>query len=245
VNSLIEFAANINFGENKMALNFAKIARQAGSAVYNLPSSIAVGISTLFVGNPEYQGKTGFLNGFLSLGIVGSLYLAVRSVSSFLNNNRNAINLAFWVALGFAAAVAVAGAVMALWFPAALAAVTGFSIYGISIAAIAGANVVAQVAVASGLVAGAAAALTFAGTALVNLVTWGINKFKTKAPEAPKDAGQEEGDDLDNDNGQGKDAGKDQEPVVMPNPLAAPTTAATPKGPAIEPIEPAAAKATI
>lgn len=75
------------------------------------------------------------------------------------------ISIALWVGLGIGVAAAIAGLVMAMWFPAALAAVTGVSVFGFSIAMIAGESALLQVLLGTGL------ALVVADLAAVALAT--------------------------------------------------------------------------
>lgn len=148
------------------------------TTLYNLPGTIVSGMSDLVFGNDKqnFSADTPELAKEASRGgIIGStlsvFYSVSQGISSLIRNNRSTISLAFWVTLGVAASVAIAGAVLASFYPAILASIVGFSLYGISIASLAGANVIAQVAVACGLAGAAASAVTYAGAAVVNACT--------------------------------------------------------------------------
>lgn len=127
--------------------------------------------------------------------IVGAIPNAVayviNGIYDFCTTYKREISIALWVGLGVAIAVAIAGLVMALWFPAALAAVTGVSVLGFSIAMIAGESAILQVLL------GTALALVVADVAAVVLASvfigireaceWiksGFSAEKTSNPES-------------------------------------------------------------
>ncbi|MFA6301609.1 MAG: hypothetical protein WC627_00555 [Legionella sp.] len=167
--------------------------------VYGLPGDFAEAISHIFFGNEkaEFAEETPkIIKDLVKGGIVGSVlkfaYFISQSVSDAVAKHKSAISLAFWIGIGVAAAVAIAGAVIAGFYPALLATITGFSLYGISIAGLAGANVIAQIAVAAGLAAAAANVATWVGAAIVNAITWTISLVVPS-----KDAKVDQKDDAD------------------------------------------------
>ncbi|MGC1181806.1 hypothetical protein [Legionella sp.] len=110
--------------------------------------------------------------------IVGGIF---SGVSSFISNHERAISVAFWASLGIGAAV---GLTLYL-LPAALTAVASFSIYGLSIAGIVGANQLFQVGFAAGLAFAATSALVYLSAAIVD----GIMAIKNACypPSTPLD----------------------------------------------------------
>lgn len=150
--------------------------------VYELPGAFATALGHIIFGNDkaEFAEETPkIIKDLIKGGIVGSVlqfaYFLSQTLSEAVDNHKSAISLAFWIGIGVAAAVAIAGAVIAGFYPTLLATITGFSLYGISIAGLAGANVIAQVAVAAGLAAAAANVATWVGAAIVNAITWTIS----------------------------------------------------------------------
>lgn len=141
------------------------------SATFRLPATILGGMSTLIFGDYDRHAdgtakKKGVFNGLL--GLVLEFGKAIgRTVTDFLKSHAQAIASAFWLSLlvGGAAALTVA------YLPAALAAVTAFSIAGYSIASVVGTGFIAQV----GATAAVAAALTSASVYAVATVANVIN----------------------------------------------------------------------
>ena len=76
------------------------------------------------------------------------------AISSFMYNNRMGAGIWFWSSLFVAGAAALT---LFLW-PAALAAVAGVSVFGVSIGAIAGASVLAQIGLSAAVIATAVTA---------------------------------------------------------------------------------------
>ena len=141
------------------------------SATFRLPATILGGMSTLIFGDYDRNAdgtakKKGVFNGLL--GLVLEFGKAIgRTITDFLKSHAQAIASAFWLSLlvGGAAALTVA------YLPAALAAVTAFSIAGYSIASVVGTGFIAQV----GATAAVAAALTSASVYAVATVANVIN----------------------------------------------------------------------
>jgi hypothetical protein len=90
-------------------------------------------------------------------------YLA-RNVAHFISNHLQAIAIAFWSSLAVAGVVALT---VALW-PAALTAITTFTIAGVSIASVVGTGFAAQVAATAGLAAAITSAAVFVGATFTN-----------------------------------------------------------------------------
>ncbi|EHL29239.1 hypothetical protein [Legionella drancourtii] len=92
------------------------------------------------------------------------------------------------VGLSLAASAAV-GLTLFLW-PAALAAVAGFSVYGLSIAGIVGANTLLQIGVTAGLAFAATSVATSFAAAFLKTASWIIDAcFKSKS--GPRDPHRE------------------------------------------------------
>lgn len=143
-------------------------------------------IKTDFEGNPV---KT---RGLFGLALDAVKYIGL-SVSNFISNHKQAIAVAFWSSLVTAGAAALT---VALW-PAALAAVVGFSVYGVSIASLVGTGFAAQVAATAGVAAALTSAAVYVGATVVNAFN-GIRSFfagrKAAASNASEfDATEEEG----------------------------------------------------
>lgn len=155
---------------------FKDIAKSA----FELPATILSGATSLLFGSyqknkegeikytrDENNQRVALTNpglfGYIAMGIT----YGFRAVGNFVSNHKTAIATAFWASLVVAGAAALT---LALW-PAALAAVAGFSVFGLSIAAVVGTGVVAQVGVAAALAAAATSVAVYAGAAVVN----GIN----------------------------------------------------------------------
>ncbi|KTD76389.1 hypothetical protein [Legionella waltersii] len=109
-------------------------------------------------GNKETVNKPGLIT--LILGLTNWL---LTGISNFVSNHKQAIATAFWASLAVAGAAALT---VALW-PAALAAVTGFTVFGVSIAAVVGTGFVAQVAATAGVAAALTSAAVYVGDAIV------------------------------------------------------------------------------
>ncbi|WP_392538318.1 hypothetical protein [Legionella sp. 227] len=151
------------------------------SAVGYAPATAFNFITNLLLGSTETDKQTGLsvkkpgLIGLLADGIkslVGlladGLKTVTRAAADFLVAHKKAIAVAAWTSLAVAGAAALT---LFLW-PAALTAVASFSIYGISIAGIAGANALAQIGVASALAFAATSTLAYVGAAVGNFASW-------------------------------------------------------------------------
>lgn len=169
--------------------------KQFAYALYTLPAKIFAGIVSLVLGdfarrNDGAAVKGEGFRGLLGLILDGVKYLG-KSVTNFLQDHKKAIAAAFWGSLLVAGAAVLT---VAFW-PAALAAVTGFSVYGVSIASLVGTGFAAQLA-------GVAAAATVLTSALVYTTATVVNTFnaiknfftgtKASMPSAQSDAYQPE-----------------------------------------------------
>ena len=161
------------------------------STTFRLPARVFGGILALVLGDygrkrdGSINEKKSFL-GLLGLVIEGAKFIldlgkAIgRTVTNFIKNHQQAIASAFWMSLlvGGAAALTVA-----LW-PAALAAVTGFSIAGYSIASIVGTGFAAQVGATAGVAAVLSSAAVYSVAAVANFFSFVKGCFTKKAPPA-------------------------------------------------------------
>ncbi len=151
-----------------MAFNTKKFGKIM-SAVGYLPANALSGLTNLLLGSTsvDEDGETVVKRGLLGLALDGIKFVA-RSAADFIAEHKKAIATAAWLSLAGAGAVALT---LFLW-PAALAAVASFSIYGFSIAGVVGANTLAQIGLAAGLAAAATSAVTYAGAAVGNFISW-------------------------------------------------------------------------
>lgn len=140
--------------------------------VWNFPGNLVSGLTDLVLGR---EGSR--MGQFAQEGVVGNLTALVRGfaqlLSSFVNSHRHVINAAFWFSLAFAAGAGLTGALLANYFPAAFSAVINFTVYGYSIAGLAGEVLSSQLAVAAGLAAAGTTALTV-GVSVVEDVRSGL-----------------------------------------------------------------------
>lgn len=175
-----------------------------------LPANAFTGLVKLTLGSTEkvdrYDDQDQLIGqetvvkpGLLGLAVDGIKFVG-RSISDFLYEHRKAIATAAWLSLAAAGAVALT---LFLW-PAALTAVASFSIYGLSIAGIAGANALAQIGLASLLTFTAVSAVTYVGAGIGNFVKWCAScckNLKSKAPEGNPVLENEEEDDEEEQKG--------------------------------------------
>lgn len=119
----------------------------------------------------RYNGLVGMVLGAGQYALSFGSWLS-HQVSSFVSNHETAIKRGFWISLAVAGVAAASAAVLAFALPAAFAAVTGFSVLGLSIASIAGSSLVAQVFVSAGLAAGLSVAGTAAVASIANTVEY-------------------------------------------------------------------------
>ncbi|MFI4962269.1 MAG: hypothetical protein ACHP6H_00260 [Legionellales bacterium] len=150
----------------------------------HIPGAFVTGLTDFIFGNDNLGARNTNINFVVKGGLVGSVLRGFANISQYFSStvraHKKAIDMAFWVAFTAAAAVGVAGAVMIAFFPATLATVASFSLYGFSIAAIAGANAVTQVAVASGLAFSVTNVTGYAVAALNNAVIGLSSLFSSK-----------------------------------------------------------------
>lgn len=102
------------------------------------------------------------------LRMPGTILTALFGGSSFLEAHITAISFAFWSSLLVAAATML---VVFLW-PAALAAMVSYSLYGLTIAGLVGANITSQIAVLVGLSYILSNAAVYTLAFLGNLCSW-------------------------------------------------------------------------
>lgn len=176
-----------------------------------LPATVFSGVVNALLGSSKVIKDTkGNEHSIESRGLLGvaldSVKFVSRSVANFIANHKQAIATAFWASLALAGAAALT---VFLW-PAALTAVTTFSIYGLSIAGVVGANTLLQI--------GAVAALTFAATSVATYLTAAVvNTISAlvdccKPPKGPKGPETTEGNlNLDEDHDSDCDSDNDED----------------------------------
>lgn len=154
----------------------ALLSKQTKKRIENFFSGLAYAPATAFTGitsfllgstGKDQQGKDVINRGLIGF-IADGIKDTTRAIGDFLVAHKKAIAVAAWASLAVAGAAALT---LFLW-PAALTAVASFSIYGISIAGIAGANALAQIGVASALAFAATSTLAYVGAALGNFAKW-------------------------------------------------------------------------
>ncbi|HAT7073706.1 TPA: lpg2884 family Dot/Icm T4SS effector [Legionella pneumophila] len=153
--------------------------KQFATGVFYLPAAVFSGLTNLFLGSYAKDKRGNYIqdedgNYLRNRGLIGLTLDAVKylgtSVAHFISNHQKAISVAFWSSLVVAGAAALT---VAFW-PAALAAVVNFSVFGVSIASVVGAGYAAQVAATAGV----AAALTSTGVYIGATVVNGFNAFR-------------------------------------------------------------------
>jgi hypothetical protein len=152
--------------------------------VYSAPADAFEFINRVLFG---YSTTDGYGRPIQKAGLVtlalSALNWVFTGISNFVSNHKQAIATAFWASLAVAGAAALT---VALW-PAALAAVTGFTVFGLSIAAVVGTGFVAQVAATAGVAAALTSAAVYTGDAIVSGVKAIIGCFcKPKEPKGGK-----------------------------------------------------------
>lgn len=133
-----------------------------------LPATILGGLSTLILGDYDRDEhgvakKQGVFRGILGLTLDLVKYIG-RNITNFLVDHKDAIATSFWLSL---LAAGAAAAVVAFW-PAALAAVTGFTIAGYSIGAFF-TGFTAQVAATAGVAAVLTSAAVYSVATVANV----------------------------------------------------------------------------
>jgi hypothetical protein len=161
------------------------------SAFFRLPARVLGGIVGLLLGDYARKRDGSITDTKPFLGLLGVVLESAkfildlgratgRMITNLIKNHQQAIASAFWVSLlvGGAAALTVA-----LW-PAALAAVTSFSIAGYSIASVVGTGFAAQVGAIAGIGAVLSSAAVYSVAAVANFVSFVKGCFTKKAPPA-------------------------------------------------------------
>ena len=149
--------------------------------VFELPARAYSGVSGLLLGSfqkettdlSKSQGNPGLLgwvtkgiNAILSISLTVVAYIGC-SITDFLETHHLSINIGFWSALTTASVAALCVALS----PAALTAVTAFSVAGISIASVVGTGFAAQVGAVALLAAITTNAAVHAVATVVNTVS--------------------------------------------------------------------------
>lgn len=160
--------------------------KQIAHGLYLLPGTVFSGLTNLFLGSYEKNAEGDIKldednhpktkRGLFGLAIDGIKYLShmvldgakylARGFANFISNHKDAIAIAFWASLIIGGAVALT---VALW-PAALVAIAGFPVYGVSIASVVGTGFAAQVAAIGGLAAIATSVGVYISAGIVNTI---------------------------------------------------------------------------
>jgi lipid-A-disaccharide synthase-like uncharacterized protein len=159
-----------------------------------LPATIFSGITSLVFGYTEKKEGKGSAkaspknqDSLISEGLLGLLLNGIKAIgkgiADFIDDHKTAIAIAFWSSLIIGGGVALT---LFLW-PAALTAVAGFSIYGLSIAGIAGANALLQIGLAGGLAFAATSLATYLVSGIVNFFLWLKDACSPPAPGSSSD----------------------------------------------------------
>lgn len=147
--------------------------KQFATGVFYLPAAVFSGLTNLFLGSYAKDKRGNYIqdedgNYVRNRGLIGLTLDAVKylgtSVANFISNHQKAISVAFWSSLVVAGAAALT---VAFW-PAALAAVVNFSVFGVSIASVVGAGYAAQVAATAGVAAALTSTGVYLGATVVN-----------------------------------------------------------------------------
>ncbi|HAU1605860.1 TPA: hypothetical protein JBJ19_13635 [Legionella pneumophila] len=147
--------------------------KQFATGVFYLPAAVFSGLTNLFLGSYAKDKRGNYIqdedgNYVRNRGLIGLTLDAVKylgtSVANFISNHQKAISVAFWSSLVVAG---VAALTVAFW-PAALAAVVNFSVFGVSIASVVGTGYAAQVAATAGVAAALTTAGVYVGATVVN-----------------------------------------------------------------------------
>ncbi|HAT9316056.1 TPA: lpg2884 family Dot/Icm T4SS effector [Legionella pneumophila subsp. pneumophila] len=147
--------------------------KQFATGVFYLPAAVFSGLTNLFLGSYSKDKRGNYIqdedgNYVRNRGLIGLTLDAVKylgtSVANFISNHQKAISVAFWSSLVVAGAAALT---VAFW-PAALAAVVNFSVFGVSIASVVGAGYAAQVAATAGVAAALTSTGVYLGATVVN-----------------------------------------------------------------------------
>ncbi|HAT1659780.1 TPA: hypothetical protein RG395_002420 [Legionella pneumophila] len=147
--------------------------KQFATGVFYLPAAVFSGLTNLFLGSYAKDKRGNYIqdedgNYVRNRGLIGLTLDAVKylgtSVANFISNHQKAISVAFWSSLVVAG---VAALTVAFW-PAALAAVVNFSVFGVSIASVVGAGYAAQVAATAGVAAALTSVGVYVGATVVN-----------------------------------------------------------------------------
>lgn len=141
--------------------------KELAKATLRFPGNIVTWTTGFLLGSTsrDEYGRT-----IKNPGLVGTVALLTtrisRSLGDFFANHRDAIAVAFWASLVVAGAALLAVSVV----PGLLAAVAGFSVYGLSIAGIVGAEAIAQLAAIGILATLATSLVVYVGATINNIV---------------------------------------------------------------------------
>ena len=183
--------------------------KEFAKAAFLFPATVFGGITSLLLGSykrrPNGEITTDAeCNALSNRGLLGSILDGIkyvgRGISNFLYNHRQAIAVAFWASLVLAGAAALT---VFLW-PAALTAVTTFTIAGLSIAGVVGANVVAQIGAVAALTAAATSVAVYTAAAVANTISAISTFFASRSTSRPRPSNEENFAEEENVNGSAK-----------------------------------------
>ena len=218
--------------------------KEVGYEILVSPATVLSGISSLLFGSNKRTKNDGYEkdvygNEKINNGILGSILDGVkyvgRAVSNFLHDHKKAIATAFWASLVLAGAAALT---VFLW-PAALAAVTTFTVAGFSIAGVVGANVALQIGAVAALTTVATSAAVYTVAAIANTINFFIKCCAPKKPGSSDGFTETNGAEVLKANGSAQrlrglgsrtqaDLRSTTEPTLEKPPLVAPVHAASP-----------------
>lgn len=160
--------ANIIFGNKD--LSYAR--KQDGSIQYYDGQPVRRHYKHLsFLDRVRIAGLVGLVLGAGRLLLDAASWLS-HQVSAFVRDHETAIKRGFWIALAVASVAAATAALVAFAWPAAFAALTGYTLLGVSIASLAGPSLVAQIFVSAGLAAAFSSMITAAVAGTANTISY-------------------------------------------------------------------------
>lgn len=175
--------------------------KQFATGVFYLPAGVFSGLTNLFLGSYVKDNRGNYVTddegnymrnrGLFGLTLDAAKYIGT-GISNFISNHKKAIAVAFWSSLAVAG---IAALTVALW-PAALAAVTGFTVFGVSIASVVGTGFAAQVAATAGV----AGALTSVGVYVGATVVNAFNALKDCFTNWRKSSSKSENESVNDEN---------------------------------------------
>ena len=156
-----------------------KTMKQIGAALLDAPGTVFSKLVGWTFGVTNEDGQTSRS----LVGLLGkSLIFVGNKVGDFVKEHKRAIAIAFWASLMVAGAVALT---LFLW-PAALAALTTFSIAGLTVAGVVGGSALLQIGVFASLAVVVTSAATFAAAVISAAIRFAKNDHRTDHAGAGK-----------------------------------------------------------